>query len=65
MPIAIPEGIWGRNRAWHRKARRGVCVPLPEHADRSLLQHPESRSRTLNGGSAVKVVHRLDRWVRH
>jgi hypothetical protein len=35
-----------------------VGVPLPEYAGRS-------RSRTLDGGSAVKVVHRLGRGVKH
>jgi hypothetical protein len=42
-----------------------VCVPLLEHASRSLLRHPKSRRRTLDDGSTVKVVHRLDRGVRH
>jgi hypothetical protein len=37
-----------------------VHIPLPEHADRSLLRHPKCRSRTINGGSAMKVVHRAD-----
>jgi hypothetical protein len=36
-----------------------VRVPLLEHAGCSLLWHPKSRSRTLNGGSVVKVVHQL------
>jgi hypothetical protein len=61
----IPGGIWGRSMVWYRKARHGVCVPLPEHAGRSLLQHPKSRSQILDGGSAVKVVHRLGRGVRY
>jgi hypothetical protein len=43
----------------------GLRIPLPEHAGRSLLWHPKSRSRTLNGGSAMEVVHQLDRGVWH
>jgi hypothetical protein len=31
-------------------------VPLPKHVGHSLLRHPKSRSRTLYGGSAMKVV---------
>jgi hypothetical protein len=61
----IPGGIWGRIRVWHGKARHGVCIPLFKHAGRSLLWHLKSRSRTLDGGSAVKVVHRLGRGVWH
>jgi hypothetical protein len=61
----IPRGIWDRTRVWHTKAWCGVCVPLPEHAGHSLLRHPKSRSRTLHGDLAVKVVHRLGRGVRH
>jgi hypothetical protein len=63
-PAITPRGIWGRTRVWHRKSRRGVCVPLPEHASCSLLRRPKSKSQTLDGGSAVKVVHRLGRGVR-
>jgi hypothetical protein len=40
-------------------------VPLPEHAGHSLMRHPKSRSRTLDSGSAVKVVHQLGRGVVH
>jgi hypothetical protein len=61
----IPGGIWGRIRVWHRKSRRGVHVTLPKYDGHSLLWHPKSRSQTLDGGSAVKVVHRLGRGVRH
>jgi hypothetical protein len=61
----IPGCIWGRTRVWHRKARRGVRVPLPEHAGRSLLRYRKSRSRTLGGASAMKVVHWLGRGVRY
>jgi hypothetical protein len=64
-PTVIPGGIWGPTRVWHSEARRGVCVPLPKCADHSLLRNPKSRSRTLDGGSAVKVVHRLGRRVWH
>jgi hypothetical protein len=64
-PMVIPKSIWGRTRIWHRKIRRGMRIPLPKHTGRSLLQHPKSKSRTLDGGSAVKVVHRLGRGVRH
>jgi hypothetical protein len=42
-----------------------VRVPLLEHVGHSLLWHPKSRSRTLDGGSAVKVVHQLSQGVRH
>jgi hypothetical protein len=42
-----------------------VRVPLSELADRNLLWHPKSRSRTLDGDSAMKVVHQLGRGVRH
>jgi hypothetical protein len=64
-PAVIPESIWGQTRVWHRKARRGVHVPLPKHAGRSLLQYPKRRSRTLDSGLAVKVVHRLGRGVKY
>jgi hypothetical protein len=64
-PAIIPRGICGWTKVWHKKARCSVYVPLSEHAGRSLLQHPKSRSRTLDGGSVVKVVHRLGRGVRH
>jgi hypothetical protein len=64
-PTIILRGIWGRTRVSHRKARRGVHVPRPEHVGRSLLRHPKSRNRTLDGGLAVKVVHQLGRGVRH
>jgi hypothetical protein len=40
-------------------ARCGLCIPLPKHVGRSLLWHPKSRSRTLDGGSAVEAVHQL------
>jgi hypothetical protein len=39
-----PGGVWSRGKVWYRKARRGLRIPLPEHADRSLLRHPKSRS---------------------
>jgi hypothetical protein len=61
----IPVGICGQTRIWHRKVRCSVCIPLAEHVGHSLLWHPKSRSRALDGGSAVKVVHRLGRGVRH
>jgi hypothetical protein len=64
-PAVIPGNIWGRTRVWHRKARLGVRAPWPEHTGRSLLQHPKSRSQTLDGGSTVKVVHRLGRGVKY
>jgi hypothetical protein len=64
-PTVIPGCIWGRNRIWHRKARRGVCIPLPEHTGRSLLRYPKSRNRALDGGSVVKMVHQLGRGVRY
>jgi hypothetical protein len=64
-PTIIPGGIWGRTRVWYRKARRGVRVPLPEHVGHSLLWHPKRRSRTLDGGSVVKVVHWLGRGIWH
>jgi hypothetical protein len=64
-PVVIPKSIWGQTRVWHRKARRGVRVPFPEYAGCSLLWHPKSMSRPLNGGSVVKVVHQLGRGVRH
>jgi hypothetical protein len=40
-----------------------VRVPLSEHVGCSLLQHPISKSRTLDGGSTVKMVHQLGRGV--
>jgi hypothetical protein len=43
-PAIIPESVWGQIRVWNSKARRGVRVPLPEHAGHSLLWHPKSRS---------------------
>jgi hypothetical protein len=52
-----PEGVLGRTEVWHRKFRCGLHIPLPEHTSRSLLRHPKNRSRTINGGSVVKVVH--------
>jgi hypothetical protein len=55
----------GRARVWHSKARCGVCIPLSIHAGHSLLWHPKIMSQTLDGGSAVKVIHRLDRGVWH
>jgi hypothetical protein len=36
-----PGGVWSRSKVWQREARRGLRIPLPEHADRSLLQHPK------------------------
>jgi hypothetical protein len=60
-----PRGAGGRAWVWHSKARCGVCIPLPIHAGRGFLWHPKIRSRTLNGGSAVKVVHWLGRRVWH
>jgi hypothetical protein len=60
-----PGGIGGRTRVWYSKGRCGVRVRLPIHAGRSLLWHPKIRSRTLDGGSTVEVIHRLDRGVRH
>jgi hypothetical protein len=58
-PAIIPGGIWSQTRVRHRKARCGVCVPLPKNIGHSLLRYPKSRSQTIDGGSAVKVVHRL------
>jgi hypothetical protein len=63
--VVIPGSIWGRTKVLHRKARRDMRVPLSEHAGHSLLRHPKSMSQTLDGGSDVKVVHRLSRGVRH
>jgi hypothetical protein len=60
----ILRGIWDRNWIWYSKLG-DVCIPLPEHAGHSLLQHPKIRSRTLDGGPAVEVVHRLGRGVWH
>jgi hypothetical protein len=64
-PTVKPEGLRGRTRVWYSKARYGVCIPLPIHAGRSLLWHPMIRSRTLDGGWALKVIHRLGRGVWH
>jgi hypothetical protein len=61
----IPESIWDRIRVWYSKDRRDVCIPLLKHTGRSLLWHPKSGSRTLDGGSDVKVVHQMDRGVWH
>jgi hypothetical protein len=58
-----PGGVGGRTRVWYSKARCGVRVPLPIHADRNLLWHPKIRSRTLDGGLAVEVIHQLGRGV--
>jgi hypothetical protein len=60
-----PRGIRGQTRVWHSEARHGVCVPLPIHAGCSLLWRPKIRIRALNGGSVVKVIHRLGRGVWH
>jgi hypothetical protein len=59
------KGIGGQTRVWYSKGRCGVHVPLPIHVGRSLLWHPKIRSRTLDGGSAVEVIHRLGRGVQH
>jgi hypothetical protein len=56
-------GIRGQTRVLYTKARRGVRIPLPIHAGRSLLWHPKIRSRTLDGGFAMEVIHRLGREV--
>jgi hypothetical protein len=40
-------------------------IPLPIHAGHSLLWNPKIRSRILNGGSTVEVIHWLGRGVRH
>jgi hypothetical protein len=64
-PAIAPGGVWGRIEVWHRKARCGLRIPLPEHTGHSLLWHPKSRSRTINGGSTVNVVHQLDSLVWH
>jgi hypothetical protein len=42
-----------------------VCIPLPIHAGRSMLWHPKIGSRTLDDGSAMEVIHQLDRGVWH
>jgi hypothetical protein len=63
--VVAPGGVWGQSKVWYRKAWRGLLIPLPEHAGHSLLRDSKSRSRTLDDGSAVKVVHRLGRWVWH
>jgi hypothetical protein len=60
-----PGSIRGRTRVRHSEARRGVCIPLSIHAGLSLLWHPKIRSQTLDGGSTVKVIHRLGRGVLH
>jgi hypothetical protein len=60
-----PGGIGGRTRVWYSKARCGVCIPLPIHAGHSLLWHPKIRNQTLDGGSAVEVIHQLGRGVWH
>jgi hypothetical protein len=54
-----PGGVWSRGKVWHRKAMHCLHIPLPEHVGRSLLRHPKKRSGTLDGGTAVKVVHWL------
>jgi hypothetical protein len=36
-PIVIPRSIWDQTKVWHRKAKHGVRVPLPEHVGHSLL----------------------------
>jgi hypothetical protein len=61
----ISGGIWGWTRVWYVKARCGFRIPLPKHAGRCLLWHPKISIWTLDGGLAVKVVHRLSRGVRH
>jgi hypothetical protein len=60
-----PGGIGGRTRVWYSKARCGVCIPLLIHAGHSLLWHPKIRNQTLDGGSAVEVIHQLGRGVWH
>jgi hypothetical protein len=52
-----PRGIGARTRVWYSKARCSVRVPLPTYTGCSLLWHPKIRSRTLDGGLAVEVVH--------
>jgi hypothetical protein len=56
-----PRGVWDRGEVWHGNIRRGLRIPLPEHVGRSLLQHSKSRSPTLDGGSAMEMVHLLGR----
>jgi hypothetical protein len=58
-----PRGTRGRTRVCHGEARHDVCIPLPIHAGHSMLWHSKIKSRSLDGGSAVKVIHRLDRGV--
>jgi hypothetical protein len=60
-----PGGIGGQRKVWYSKARCGVRVPLAIHAGRSLLCHPKIRSRTLDGGLTVEVIHQLGKGVWH
>jgi hypothetical protein len=61
---AITPWVYGgQGEVWHRKTRCGLHIPLPKYAGHSLLRYPKSRSRNLDGGSAVEVVHQLGRWV--
>jgi hypothetical protein len=53
-------GVYGAELEFDIENLDVVCVPLAEHAGCSFLRHPKSGSRTFDGGSAVKVVHRLD-----
>jgi hypothetical protein len=53
------RGIHDRGKVWHRETMCGLCIPLSKHVGRSLLRHPKISSRTLDGGSAVEVVHQL------
>jgi hypothetical protein len=60
-----PGGIGGRTRVWYSKARCGVHVPLPIHIGHSLLWYPKIRSRTLDSGLTMEVIHRLGIGVWH
>jgi hypothetical protein len=65
MCLAITPGVYGAEPRLDIEKLGAVCVPLPEHVAHSLLRHSKSRSRTINGGSVVKVVHWLGRGVWH
>jgi hypothetical protein len=54
-----PRGVCGRGKVLHRKIRYDLHILLPKHVDRSLLWHLKSRSRTLDGGLAMEVIHQL------
>jgi hypothetical protein len=56
---SLHPGAYGTGPVFWIEKLGAVCVPLPEHAGRSLLWHPTNRSQTINGSSVVKVVHRL------